>query len=575
MKKIIIYLIAFNFSIIITSYAKPYNAYDIEKSIGLTMKECNISNEITSYDYTKLSEKQRLDDALNYLINHVNNFNIDIDYGNASVTPKCSRFYYEFYDYLFKSLMSIKDNSIKNSNKYNAALFYYYFNEKNKFYELEKLTFYAKKLSNISNNEFINIFPVKDDDSKKYILEYINNLYKVIKFLNDSKNITNNSNAGVFYNKLVDASLDDFALLETGKADIFNSGIDLFYKSETQGSGLYKAIAVDFSELDTKKLNKYLLNNFNTFKNNPKDINEYVEYISSGFDYNLSVFAYNGNIYVMDKNPLNKKMYNMYLYTFNTFYVNNDRPLLPDNLNDPNLFLISGSSKTNNFPLGDIRYLDTEKVTKLFERDVIKQADSSSFIKNGKYMLELASKYYLDYASSVPGQWIYVPRDYYLFDINNDGKDELLGVIAVSSSSYEYEGTFTYILNNKTLKIEDNVLNKFLKTFTGNEDNMADSGYVDLFKNENINNKVNKNNIGTGTKKHFSQILYTHNGKNKILLYEPFVTGIYIDILYEKNKLNITADSIYKYESSITMVWKGKLNNGRPVDLVKFKGITK
>ena len=566
---------AFNFSIIITSYAKPYNAYDIEKSIGLTMKECNISNEITSYDYTKLSEKQRLDDALNYLINHVNNFNIDIDYGDASVTPKCSRFYYEFYDYLFESLMSIKDNSIKNSSKYNTALFYYYFNEKNKFYELEKLTFYAKKLSNISNNEFINIFPVKDDDSKKYILEYINNLYKVIKFLNDSKNITNNSNAGVFYNKLVDASLDDFALLETGRADIFNSGIDLFYKSETQGSGLYKAIAVDFSALDTKKLNKYLLNNFNTFKNNPKDINEYVEYISSGFDYNLSVFAYNGNIYVMDKNPLNKKMYNMYLYTFNTFYVNNDRPLLPDNLNDPNLFLISGGNKKNNFPLGDIRYLDTEKVTKLFERDVIKQADSSSFIKNGKYILELASKYYLDYVLSVPGQWIYVPIDYYLFDINNDGKDELLGVIAVSSSSYEYEGTFTYILNNKTLKIEDNVLNKFLKTFTGNEDNMAESGYVDLFKNENINNKVNKNNIGTGIKKHFSQILYTHNGKNKILLYEPFVTGIYIDILYEKNKLNITADSIYKYESSITMVWKGKLNNGRPVDLVKFKGITK
>ena len=539
------------------------------------MKECNISNEITSYDYTKLSEKQRLDDALNYLINHVNNFNIYIDYGNASNTPKCSRFYYEFYDYLFESVMSIKDNSIKNSSKYNAALFYYYFNEKNKFYELEKLTFYAKKLSNISNNEFINIFPVKDDDSKKYILEYINNLYKVIKFLNDSKNITNNSNAGVFYNKLVDASLDDFALLETGRADIFNSGIDLFYKSETQGSGLYKAIAVDFSALDTKKLNKYLLNNFNTFKNSPKDINEYVEYISSGFDYNLSVFAYNGNIYVMDKNPLNKKMYNMYLYTFNTFYVNNDRPLLPDNLNDPNLFLVSGGNKTNNFPLGDVKYLDTEKVTKLFERDVMKQADSSSFIKNGKYMLELASKYYLDYASSVPGQWIYVPRNYYLFDINNDGKDELLGVIAVSSSSYEYEGTFTYILNNKTLKIEDNVLNKFLKTFTGNEDNMADSGYVDLFKNENINNKVNKNNIGTGTKKHFSQILYTHNGKNKILLYEPFVTGIYIDILYEKNKLNITADSIYKYESSITMVWKGKLNNGRPVDLVKFKGITK
>ena len=50
MKKIIIYLFIFNFFIIMTSYAKPYNAYDIEKSIGLTMKECNISNEITSYD---------------------------------------------------------------------------------------------------------------------------------------------------------------------------------------------------------------------------------------------------------------------------------------------------------------------------------------------------------------------------------------------------------------------------------------------------------------------------------------------------------------------------------------------
>ena len=133
-----------------TSYAKPYNAYDIEKSIGLTMKECNISNEITSYDYTKLSEKQRLDDALNYLINSVNDYNIYIDYGSASVTPKCSRFNDEFYDYLFESLMSIKDNSIKNSNKYNAALFYYYFNIKNQFYELEKLIFYAKKISRVN-----------------------------------------------------------------------------------------------------------------------------------------------------------------------------------------------------------------------------------------------------------------------------------------------------------------------------------------------------------------------------------------------------------------------------------------
>ena len=60
MKKIIIYLFIFNFFIIMTSYAKPYNAYDIEKSIGMTLKQCHIIHEITSYDYTKLSEKQRL-----------------------------------------------------------------------------------------------------------------------------------------------------------------------------------------------------------------------------------------------------------------------------------------------------------------------------------------------------------------------------------------------------------------------------------------------------------------------------------------------------------------------------------
>ena len=249
MKKIIIYLFIFNFFIIMTSYAKPYNAYDIEKSIGMTLEQCHIIHEITSYDYTKLSEKQRLDDALNYLINSVNDYNIYIDYGSASVTPKCSRFNNEFYDYLFESLMSIKDNSIKNSNKYNAALFYYYFNIKNQFYELEKLIFYAKKLSKISNKEFIKIFPIKDKNDE-YKLKYLDNMYKVIKFLNDEKNITNNANAGIFYNKLIDASLDDFALLEMGKADIFNSGIDMFFKADIQGSGLYHVIEVDFSEID-------------------------------------------------------------------------------------------------------------------------------------------------------------------------------------------------------------------------------------------------------------------------------------------------------------------------------------
>lgn len=568
MKKIIIYLFIFNFFIIMTSYAKPYNAYDIEKSIGMTLEQCHIIHEITSYDYTKLSEKQRLDDALNYLINSVNDYNIYIDDGSASVTPKCSRFNDEFYDYLFESLMSIKDNSIKNSNKYNAALFYYYFNIKNQFYELEKLIFYAKKLSKISNKEFISFFPIKDN-SDEYKLKYLDNMYKVIKFLNDEKNITNNANAGIFYNKLIDASLDDFALLEMGKADIFNSGIDMFFKVDIQGSGLYHVIEVDFSEIDVNKLKYFLDKNSINYQNNPREIDEFSEGFSSSYDYKFAVFAYNKDIYIIDKNPVNKKNYDMYYYTFNNFYKYKDNSLGERNNNHPNLFLISGSKKTNNFPLGDIKYLNNEKVTKIFEDEVEK---NSSFTKDGKYDVYEATDYYINYIGSVAGQHVFSPGEYYYFDIDNDGKDELLGVIEVSSATYENEGTYTYILNNKTLKIEDNILNKFLQTFTSNEEYMADKEQLAPFKNHNINSKIIIDNKELSAKRNFKQKLYTHNGKNKILLYETEGTGIYIDILYENGKLNVTSDYLYKYNG---MDIKYKIENGRPVDLVKFKGITK
>lgn len=569
MKKIILYVIIFNIISFFVSYAKPYNAYNIEKSIGMTMKECHISDDITSYDYTKLNEKKRLDDAVNFLlypVNPMNEYNIIISDDRASQTSKCSRFHYEFYDYLFESLMSIEDNNIKNSAKYNTALFYYYFDKKNRFYELEKLLHYAKKLSNVSKKEFIEIFSIKDDSNKEYKLKYINNLYKVIKFLNDEKNTTNNYNAGVFYNKLVDAYLDNFSLLEIGRADIFNCGIDMFFTSEIQGSGLFNVIAVDFSAIDINKLSDYLKNNSINFKNNPREINKFYESFSSSYDYKFAVFPYNKNVYIIDINPLNSKLYDMYFFTFNNFYKHRDNFYGKRNNTHPNLFLTSGT-KTNNFPLGDIRHLNIEKVTNILNDEVEK---ASSFAKNGEYDVYLATDYYINYVESVAGQYGYAPSDYYSFDIDNDGKDELLGVITISSSTYYNEGTYTYVLDNKTLKIEDNVLNKFLQSFTAQEDNMADKKKVALFKSHKINNKITKDNVGNGIKCDFKQKLYTHNGKNKILLYENQCTGVYIDILYKNGKLNITADSLYKYDYNINLLWKGKIVNGNPVDILKL-----
>lgn len=565
MKKTIIYLIIFNVLIVYSVYAKPYNAHEIEKSIGMTMEECGIYHDIMAYDYTKISEKQRLDDALNYLVNPVNDYTIYISLGSPSETPKCSRFNYKFYDYLFESLMSIKDSKIKNSSKYNAALFYYYFNQKNNFYELDKLIFYAKKLSNINIDKFTKFFPVKDESYNEYKYKYIHNLYKVIKFLNNEKNITNNLNAGVFYNKLIDASLDDFALIYMERADFFNSGIELFFKLESQGSGLYQVISVDFSEIDTNKLKDYLNKNSINYQNNPKEIDEFIEGYSSSYDYMFGVFAYNKDIYVIDRNPLNKKTYDMYYYTFNNFYDYQDNFFGNRNNNNPNLFLISGSIKTNNFPLGDINKLNTSKVREVIDSEVEK---NSPFIKDGKYDVELATDYYKDYICKVAGQWIYAPGEYYYFDIDNDGKDELLGAVSVSSGTYEYEGTYTYILNKKTLKIEDNILNKFLQTFSGNIEYIAESKHLKPFKNQNINNKVTKDNAGKGIKREFQQKLYTYNGKNKILLYETQGTGIYIDILYENGKLNITADKLYNYKPNIDL--KYKVENGRPVNSFKL-----
>ena len=96
---------------------------------------------------------------------------------------------------------------------------------------------------------------------------------------------------------------------------------------------------------------------------------------------------------------------------------------------------------------------------------------------------------------------------------------------------------------------------------------MADKEQLAPFKNHNINSKIIRDNRELSVKRNFKQKLYTHNGKNKILLYETEGTGIYIDILYENGKLNVTSDYLYKYSG---MDIKYKIENGRPVNLFKL-----
>lgn len=573
MKKIVIlFMCIFIFN---TANAAGYNAADIEKQVNISLRSCSGENPVTEYDYSKLSDEEKLNNALLYYFKLMD-ISLSVDYEG---TPQCAAYFSSFQNYLMESIESIKDKNIKNSKKYYYANIIYHLS-KNGLYEYDKIMELIKQLGNISLKEINSFYKEKLDEKNSKLLE---NSYNVINFLKNNTDIKGDLQAALFYEKIIENKLTGQLLFEAGKFDIFNSFTDIFSAIDVQGSGRYVSLLTYLKDIDNNILTKFVKTFSKTnaaYKVNVDstyiDMLEYSVVKSVDGQDKFYIFPFKERVYVIKTTPLSPKLYDMFLFTLDNLGENYDDHIFIAN--------IEGRRKESQ-KFSSINSLKAAGLKEISKEEVFKNTENSPFIKDKKALLSKETDYeaynkalveyyasFTDYIynffSSMPGMAYLVPSKFYKVDIDNDGKDELLAEIHLESTTIGESGTYTIVLNEKTLQLEATGFNAFLITFMGMENQIVEKEFIDKFPAVKIDTKLTNNDIGTGFVRHFYQKIYTENGKNKIALIDDNAYGIYIDILNEKDKLKVSADTVYEYISNPQIVWKGKIENGRAEDLI-------
>ena len=573
MKKIVIlFMCIFIFN---TANAAGYNAADIEKQVNISLRSCSGENPVTEYDYSKLSDEEKLNNALLYYFKLMD-ISLSVDYEG---TPQCAAYFSSFQNYLMESIESIKDKNIKNSKKYYYANIIYHLS-KNGLYEYDKIMELIKQLGNISLKEINSFYKEKLDEKNSKLLE---NSYNVINFLKNNTDIKGDLQAALFYEKIIENKLTGQLLFEAGKFDIFNSFTDIFSAIDVQGSGRYVSLLTYLKDIDNNILTKFVKTFSKTnaaYKVNVDstyiDMLEYSVVKSVDGQDKFYIFPFKERVYVIKTTPLSPKLYDMFLFTLDNLGENYDDHIFIAN--------IEGRRKESQ-KFSSINSLKAAGLKEISKEEVFKNTENSPFIKDKKALLSKETDYeaynkalveyyasFTDYIynffSSMPGMAYLVPSKFYKVDIDNDGKDELLAEIHLESTTIGESGTYTIVLNEKTLQLEATGFNAFLITFMGMENRIVEKEYIDKFPAVKIDTKLTNNDIGTGFVRHFYQKIYTENGKNKIALIDDKAYGIYIDILNEKDKLKVNADTVYEFKSSPQILWKGKIENGRAEDLI-------
>ena len=573
MKKIVIlFMCIFIFN---TANAAGYNAADIEKQVNISLRSCSGENPVTEYDYSKLSDEEKLNNALLYYFKLMD-ISLSVDYEG---TPQCAAYFSSFQNYLMESIESIKDKNIKNSKKYYYANIIYHLS-KNGLYEYDKIMELIKQLGNISLKEINSFYKEKLDEKNSKLLE---NSYNVINFLKNNTDIKGDLQAALFYEKIIENKLTGQLLFEAGKFDIFNSFTDIFSAIDVQGSGRYVSLLTYLKDIDNNILTKFVKTFSKTnaaYKVNVDstyiDMLEYSVVKSVDGQDKFYIFPFKERVYVIKTTPLSPKLYDMFLFTLDNLGENYDDHIFIAN--------IEGRRKESQ-KISSINSLKAADLKEISKEEVFKNTENSPFIKDKKALLSKETDYeaynkalveyyasFTDYIynffSSMPGMAYLVPSKFYKVDIDNDGKDELLAEIHLESTTIGESGTYTIVLNEKTLQLEATGFNAFLITFMGMENRIVEKEFIDKFPAVKIDTKLTNNDIGTGFVRHFYQKIYTENGKNKIALIDDKAYGIYIDILNEKDKLKVSADTVYEYKSNPQIVWKGKIENGRAEDLI-------
>ena len=331
--------------------------------------------------------------------------------------------------------------------------------------------------------------------------------------------------------KLVaDAYKDNFyryIVKDNGYIDLFNENNYSLTSIELEGTARLSSVEIAEEIGNTNIMNKYIKTYINNRLAND-DIQDHLEYYQNYYNIN-AVYCYDGwnnlNLLEFKKNTFliestMKGLVNMHYYN-------------PEFIKD-NLYASFKEIKNYNFRLGDIDKVEYAKINSISTNDLKDYTKGSKFIDSGNFDIK-------QYSSHIASNMYYPLHSvsFFLCDINNDGKEELM-LSGEYTSSAGRGGIAHY-----TLLLKDNLEVDF----------DSEIGHFINYRSF--------QDLGC------TQKIYTENGKNKMILLDTLNNKAY-DIFINNNEIkNAEVFDYITYTYQPKLEWEGSILDGVPEGALK------
>ncbi|MEI0479154.1 hypothetical protein [Brachyspira pulli] len=494
------------------------------------LKKLRENNEYAKRNFDFLNRKFANDDERKkYSIEFISNVNyaaLDLEFliswGNWGIYSEVEDYYAVGYLYVDQNLALKKAReellklNKKDADVYLALFLSHFACDSLYYFEEEKKYLTEWKKAGGSN---IAMMMSKYDDDNAY-----SNKMKLVDYIIEAPN-------SLRAEKLVaDAYKDNFyryIVKDNGYIDLFNENNYSLTSIELEGTARSSSIEIAEEIGNTNIMNKYIKTYINNRLAND-DIQDYLEYYQNYYNIN-AVYCYDGwnnlNLLEFKKNTFliestMKGLVNMHYY--NTEFIKD------------NLYASFKEIKNYNFRLGDIDKVKSAEINSISINDLKDYTKGSKFINSGNFDIE-------QYSSYVASNMYYPLHSvsFFLCDINNDGKEELM-LSGEYTSSAGRGGIAHY-----TLLLKDNLEIDF-DSETGQFINYRD--FQDLG---------------------CTQKIYTENGKNKMFLLDTLNNEAY-NIFIDNNEIkNAEVFDYITYSYQPKLEWKGSILDGVPEGALK------
>ena len=490
------------------------------------LKKLRENNEYAKRNFDFLNRKFANDDERKkYSIEFISNVNyaaLDLEFliswGNWGIYSEVTDYYAVGYLYVDQNLALKKAReellklNKKDADVYLALFLSHFACDSLYYFEEEKKYLTEWKKAGGSN---IAMMLSKYDDDNDY-----SNKMKLVDYIIEAPD-------SLRAEKLVaDAYKDNFysyIVKDNGYIDLFNENNYSLTSIELEGTARLSSVEIG----NTNIMNKYIKTYINNRLGND-DIQDHLEYYQNYYNIN-AVYCYDGwnnlNLLEFKKNTFliestMKGLVNMHYYN-------------PEFIKD-NLYASFKEIKNYNFRLGDIDKVEYAKINSISTNDLKDYTKGSKFINSGNFDIK-------QYSSHIASNMYYPLHSvsFFLCDINNDGKEELM-LSGEYTSSAGRGGIAHY-----TLLLKDNLEVDF------------DSEIGQLINNKDYQGLE------------CIQKIYTEDGKNKMFLLDKSYNKA-LDIFIDNNEIkNADYFDYITYTYQPKLEWKGSILDGVPEGALK------